>query len=103
MGVKRVDTNKGDEEKPEYRGRSVAEEIQKDKRDAAGPPLEAKKSLFSPWASVPGMRLDFEDVVRAYFRARARRRVYVELSNEDFEEGNCWLLKKAAYGARDSA
>ncbi len=49
-GVKRVDANKGDEQNPEYRCRSVATEIKKDKREdlfAATPPLEAKKTFFS--------------------------------------------------------
>ena len=49
------------------------------------------------------MCLDFGDVVRAYFHARARRKVYVELSKEDFEKGKCGLLKKAMYGTRDAA
>ena len=70
---------------------------------AATPPLEAKKMLFSLWASRPGMCLDFGDIVRAYFHARARRKVYVELSKEDYEEGKCGLLKKAMYGTRDAA
>ena len=64
--VKWVDTNKGGTEKPEYRCRLVAKEIEKDKREdmfAATPPLEAKKMLFSLWASVPGLRLEFADVV----------------------------------------
>ncbi len=90
---------------PEYRCRLVPKEIKKDKREdlfAATPPLEAKKMLFSLWASVPGVCLDFRDVVRAYFRAEARRRVCVELSNEDFEEGTCGLLKKAMHGTRDA-
>ena len=89
--MKWVDANKGDKEKPEYRCRLVAKEIKKDKREdllAATPPLEAKKMLFSSWASVPGMCLDFGDVVRAYLHARARRKVCVELSKEDFEEGS---------------
>ncbi len=33
MGVKRVDTNKGDKEKPEYRCRLVAKEINQDKQE----------------------------------------------------------------------
>ncbi len=55
VGVKRVDTSKGDKEKPEHRCRLVAKEI-KDKREglfAAAMPLEAKKSLFSLFASLP--------------------------------------------------
>ena len=53
-------------------------EIKKDKREdlfAATSPLEAKKMPFSLFASMPGMSLNFGDVVRAYFHARARRSV----------------------------
>ncbi len=50
-----------------------------------------------------GTGLDFGDVDGAYFCARARRRVYVELSNEDFEEGKRGLLRKAMHGARNAA
>ncbi len=42
-------------------------------------------------------------MVRAYFHAEAKGRVYVELSRKDFEEGKCGLLKKAMYGTRDAA
>ncbi len=65
--------------------------------------MEAKKMLFSLWASAPGVRLDFADAARASFYARARRRARVELSNEDFAEGNFGLLEKASRGARDAA
>ncbi len=67
----------------------AAKEIKKDRREdlfAAGPSLEAKKIMFSHWASMPGMRLDFGDAVRAYFRGKARRRARVDLSM-DSEEG----------------
>ncbi len=94
MEVKWVDANKDDEEKPQYRCRLVVKEIKKDKREglfAAMPPLEAKKMLFSLWASVPGVWcLDIGDVVGAYFHARARRRECVELLNEDFA-GQAWV------------
>ncbi len=43
------------------------------------------------------------DVVRAYFGARAGRRARVELSNEDFAEGKCGLLRKSTHGARGAA
>ncbi len=59
---------------------------------AATPPLEAKKISY---CCVPGLCLDFGDVVRAYFHAKASRKVYVALSKEDFEEGKCGLLRKA--------
>ncbi len=56
-GVKWVDANKGDEEMPVYRCRLVAKENKKNKREelfVATPPLEAKKTLLSLWASGPG-------------------------------------------------
>ena len=84
----------------------MATEIKRDRREdlfAATPPLEANKMLFSLFASMPGMILDFGDVVRAYFHAKARRRVFVDLPKEDHEEGKCGLLKKSMYGTRDAA
>ncbi len=52
---------------------------------------------------MPGLCFDFGDIVRAYFLAKARRKVYVELPAEYFEEGKHGLLKKAMYGTRDAA
>ena len=50
-----------------------------------------------------GKKIDFIDVRRAYFHAKARRRVFVRLPPEDHEEGKCGLLDKAMYGTRDAA
>ena len=41
--------------------------------------------LFLLWASVPGLCLDFGDIVQAYFRAKVRRMAHVDLPAEDFE------------------
>ena len=49
------------------------------------------------------MKIDFIDVRRAYFHAKARREVYVSLPPEDWEEGKCGKLQKATYGTRDAA
>ena len=49
------------------------------------------------------MKLEFIDVRRAYLQAGARRDVYVELPEEDYEEGMCGKLVKSMYGARDAA
>ena len=112
IGTRWVDTNKGDRDHPEYRCRLVAQEIKTDRRDdlfAATPPLEAKNMLVSIVASDVGMRgsermkLDFIDVRRAYFHAKARRKVYVRLPKEDHEDGMCGRLVKAMYGTRDAA
>ncbi len=89
VGVQRVDTNTGGAEKPEYSCSLDVKEIKKDKREDlfAAPPLSAAKTrLFSLGASVPGSCLDSGDVARAYFHPRARRRVCVKLSIEDFHE-----------------
>ena len=50
-----------------------------------------------------GMKIDFVDVRRAYFHAKSRRRVFVQLPAEDSEEGMCGELDKAMYGTRDAA
>ncbi len=49
------------------------------------------------------MKLDFIDVRRAYFHAKARRDVYIELPDEEKEEGKCGKLMKSMYGTRDAA
>ena len=80
----------------------MAKEINTNKREdlfAATPPLEAKKVLVSmavtegigyqPGCKSQGYKLEFIDVRRAYFHAKARRKVYVELPEEDKEPGMC--------------
>jgi hypothetical protein len=49
------------------------------------------------------MRLEFGNVARAYFHAKAMREAYSDLSTEKFEEGKCGLLQKAMWGTRDAA
>ena len=49
------------------------------------------------------MRIDFIDVRRAYFYAASGREVYVELPEEDYEEGMCGKLVGSMYGTRDAA
>ena len=49
------------------------------------------------------MKLEFIDVRRAYFHAKSRRTVYVELPKELAEEGKCGKLEKSMYGTRDAA
>ena len=70
---------------------------------AATPPLEAKKVLFSMAVTkgigfesnrMNGMKIDFIDVRRAYFHGPARRKVYIELPEEDWEEGMCGELNR---------
>ncbi len=59
--------------------------------------------LFSLFASMPEMCLDLIDAARAYFHAKARRVVYVELPKEDYQEAMCGKLKKAMCSTRDAA
>ena len=85
--------NKGDNARPEYRPRFGAQGIKMDKRAdlfVAAPPLEAKKILFSMAVTegigykgrvLKGMKLDFIDIRRAC----ARRQVFVQLPEEDYE------------------
>ena len=47
--------------------------------------------------------LEFIDVRRAHFHAKAMRLVYVKLPEEDNQEGMCGKLIKAMYGTRDAA
>jgi len=115
IGMRWIDINKGDKTNPDYRSRLVAKEIKRDSRTdlfAATPPLEAKKMLFSLAVTdgygynkdkSKGMKLDFIDVRRAYFHAKCRRDVYVELPEEDAEEGMCGKANMSIYGTRDAA
>lgn len=95
----------------------MAQEVNQGKKRedlfAATPPLEANKTLFSLAVTEgrgykrgmkkKGKKLDFIDVRRAYFHAWARREVYVDLPEEDYEPGMCGMLVKAMYGTRDAA
>ena len=115
IGVRWIDINKGDKGAPEYRSRLVAKEIKRDSRTdlfAATPPLEAKNLLFSMVVTKhvgyihdkrKGMKIDFIDIRRAYFHAKARRQVFVSLPPEDDKEGMCGELWKSLYGTRDAS
>ena len=100
--VKWLDISKGDEENFEYRSRLVAKEIKTDNRldlFEPTPPLEAKKLIFSQAAfegagyqkgqRKQGMKLDFTDISRAFFQAKAIRRGCVQLLDEAYQEGVC--------------
>ena len=116
IGTRWVDINKGDSENPEYRSRIVAQEFNDHKREdlfAGTPPLEAIKILISAAVTegvgykrgdrINGFKLDFIDVRRAYYQARAKREVYVSLPEGDQEEGMCGLLSQSLQGTRDAA
>ena len=91
-----VDINKGDDSDPDYRSRWVGREFKGKDNDrddlfAATPPLEAKKALIASAACQKGVdprklkKLGFIDIRKAYFHARVKRLIYVELPPEFLE------------------
>ena len=114
VGTKWVDTNKGDDQNPQYRSRLVATEVRKpwsDKWFAATPPLEALRLLATlaargnPKTGRP-RRILLLDVSRAHWYPDATREVYVRLPPEDPRAGEpdvCGRLERSMYGALDAA
>ena len=105
-----ADTNKGTSECPNIRSRWVAKEYNIGPRPdlfSARSPLEGVKLIISEAASSNRETvLLVIDVRRAYFYARARRRVYIELPEGDGGGPGSWqsgLLRKSLYGTRDAA
>ena len=109
IGVRWVDINKGDSTHPNYRSRLVAKEFKTDEKPewyAATPPSECLKILLSKAAANRNRKIAYADVSRAYFYAKASRAVYVELPDEDKQEGDegiCGRLNVSMYGTRDAA
>ena len=108
--VRWIDINKGDQTTPNYRSRLVAREINTHKRDdlfAGTPPLEALKCIVSIAASGSrGEVIMINDVGRAFFHPRARRDVYVQMADEDKQEGDerkRGRLNFSMYGIRGAA
>ena len=116
--IKWVDTNKGTDTEPLYRSRVVAMEFKKASVDKSGdhelfapmPPIEALRLVVSHAATstASGKRrgILIADVRRAYFCAKARRPIYVEIPVEDWEDGDdtrCAELIQSMYGTRDAA
>ena len=106
-----ADTSKGTGDMPNVRSRWVAKEF----RTHASPelfaptsPLEGVKLVISKAASTGSSDtvLLIVDVWRAYFYAPAKRRVYIELPEEDYQHGDeekCGKLNVSLYGTRDAA
>ena len=116
ISTKWLDTNKGDEDHPNYRARLVGREIKVNKRDdlfAATPPLESLRMIISICASNQRQRdhrdnyiIMSNDIKRAYFYAPATRPVYIAIPKEDFNEGDDDMvgeLNLSLYGTRDAA
>ena len=76
---------------------------------AATPPLEAKRMLFSQYATEQvrcgkPLKLSFIDVRKAYFNAVPERDLYVRLPAElGMSKDYVAKLKKCMYGTRDAA
>ena len=109
ISVRWIDINKGDSQNLNYRFRLVAREINTNKRDdlfAATPPLEALKVILSfTIKGNNGEALMINDISRAFFHAPAKRKVYVQLPEEDREDGDeamCGRLNYSMYGTRDA-
>ena len=112
-----MDIDKGDTNKPDYRSRLVAKEINTGYEEglyASTPPLEALRWILSETATVEGGAASEEkvvlisDVSRAFFAAPATRKVAVTLPDEALEEwekgsGKVGILKMSLYGTRDVA
>ena len=106
-----ADTNKGTSECPNTRSRWVAKEYNTGPRPdlfSATSPLEGVKLVISEAASSnqKGRVLLVTDVRRAYFHAKARRIVYIELPEGDGGgpgSRQCGLLRKSLYGTLDAA
>ena len=92
-----------------YRSRLVAKEFKTDVRPdlyAPTPPSKCLRLMLSKLASTKGAKLMYADVSRAYFYAKAVRRVYVVLPPGDTtseDKDMCGELVMSMYGTRDAA
>ena len=111
--TKWIDINKGDVANPIHRSRFVGKEFNDGEVEglfAATPPLEALRLLVSEAATTGGEEkvVMLNDVARAFFEAPMRRKLCIELPEEDLEEGETrentvGLLLMSLYGTRDAA
>ena len=113
MGCRWVNCNKGDLTNPDVRCRLVAQEVNHgdgptDAFYAATPPLEAKRLLFSQWATErkrdgQNLKLSFVDIRKAYFNGRPKRSLYVRLPPElGLPKSTVAKLERCMYGTRDA-
>ena len=114
ISTKWIDTNKGDRDNPNYRSRLVGREFNEGHNDllyASTPPLEAMRLILSHAATTddeqPGRRRQvmINDVSRAYFYAKQKRIIYIELPKEDGDAkvDEIGRLELCLYGTRDAA
>ena len=117
IGTRWVDVNKGDSANKDYRSRLVGKEFRQGGDDsiyASTPPLEALRAIIS-YAATHNKGHDggrrrlkhimINDVRRAYFYAKAKRDLYIELPPEDTRGSKDQLgkLRLSLYGTRDAA
>ena len=120
-----VDTNKGDEQKENYRSRLVVKEVKRAKAPeermstielfSSTPPLEAVRLLLSLMVTERTSRrggtlkLACWDVSRAHLYGEVQRLIFVDLPEGLEVKGNgggkryCAKLRKAMYGCQDSS
>ena len=114
ISTKWIDTNKGDRDNPNYRSRLVGREFNEGHDDllyASTPPLEAMRLILSHAATTdddqPGRRRQvmINDVRRAYFYAKQKRIIYIEIPKEDADgkDDEVGRLELCLYGTRDAA
>ena len=108
-----INCNKQDAAQPKCRGRCVGQEVNaRGEADpafyAATPPLEAKRILFSRYASErtrggKPLKLHVLDVRTAYFNGVPTRSIYVKLPFEmGLGKNVLGKLRKCIYGTRDA-
>ena len=113
VGCRWVNCNKGDAENPDVRCRLVAQEVNNgdgptDAFYAATPPLEAKRMLFSQWATERKrqgrhLKISCVDIRKAYFNGKPKRNLYVRLPPElGLPKGTLGKLMRCMYGTRDA-
>ena len=109
VGSRWVNCNKNDALDPDVRCRLVAQEVNLHADDsfyAATPPLEAKRLLFSEFASRcknEDLQISFVDVCKAYFYGVPERTIYVRLPPEvGLGKQVVGKLVRCMYGTRDA-
>ena len=111
IGTRWVNCNKGDASNPDVRCRLVAQEVAQEADAsfyAATPPLEAKRVLFSQWATEQSrggklLKLSFVDIRKAYFNGLPTRSLYIRLPMElGLPRDVVGRLVRCCYGTRDA-
>ena len=109
IGSRWVNCNKNDINDPDVRCRLVAQEVNLHADESffgATPPLEAKRLLFSEFASrakSEDLQISFVDVKKAYFYGIPERTLYVRLPPElGLGKDVVGKLVRCMYGTRDA-